>query len=70
MKKPSPKTVKMILKATLKNEDFLKNLIYDELYYLNSLNTYQIKSFGFSTEESIKLSLAIHMYFTLSKQLF
>ena len=69
MKKPSPKTVKLILKASLKNEDFLKNLIYDELYYLNSLNIYQIKSFGFSVEESIKLSLAIHINFNLVKQL-
>jgi hypothetical protein len=69
MKKPSPKTVKLILTASLKNEDFLKNLIYDELYYLHTLNIYQIKSFGFSIEESIKLSLEIHIYFNLSKEL-
>lgn len=69
MKKPSPKTVKLILDASLKNEDFLKNLIYDELYYLHTLSTYQIKSFGFSTEEAVRLLLLIHINFSLSKAL-
>jgi hypothetical protein len=61
MKRPPPKTVKIILQLTLLNPDFLKELILGELYYISKLSNYQIMCFGFTAGESIRLSTAISM---------
>jgi hypothetical protein len=61
MKKPSPKTVKMILQVALLDPEFLKQLVLDELYYIASLSNYGIMSFGFSAQEAVRLATDINL---------
>lgn len=55
MKKPSPRLVRLILKASLKNAGQLSNFSDVEISFLCRLGIGELASYGFSTEESVKL---------------
>ncbi len=59
MRKLSPKIIKLMLNAILKNEDVLYALSDGEVTVLKGLNLTQIQLFGFSADEAIKISYSI-----------
>lgn len=55
MKKPSPKFMKLIMKASLKDPGYLKNLSNSEIVFLYKLGIGELTTYGFSTKEAIDL---------------
>ncbi len=59
MKRPSPKLIKLMLLAILKNKESLIIFSDSDIRYLSDLNFIKIQFFGFSPAESIKIAEAI-----------
>jgi len=55
MKKPSPRVTKLILKASLKESEYLKNFSNSEIGFLYKLGIGELTTYGFSIEEAISL---------------
>jgi hypothetical protein len=55
MKKPSPRITKLILKASLKGSEHLKNFSNSEIVFLYKLGIGEIAGYGFSIEEAVSL---------------
>ena len=47
--------MKLILIASLKDKEYLKNFSNFEINYLHGLGIYQIQKFGFTVQNSIKI---------------
>jgi hypothetical protein len=59
MKKPSPRIVKLIFKAALKDAKHLDGFSNMEISFLCRLGIGELSTYGFSIEESVKLLLLI-----------
>jgi hypothetical protein len=59
VKKPSPKIVKLIFKAALKDAKHLESLSNIEISFLSRLGIGELSTYGFSLEDSVKLLVLI-----------
>lgn len=60
MRTLSPKVIKAMLVAILKNKDILISFSNEEIKFLSKLNLTQIQKFGFSAEEAIRICYPTH----------
>ncbi len=59
MKKPSPKLIKLMLLAILKNKESLIIFSDKDIKYLSDLDFIKIQFFGFSSAESLRIAESI-----------